>query len=182
MAGHVCPWWGGYFIDNRLRRLLHKPERILAPYVRQGMTVIDIGCGMGFFAIAMAQSTGDDGCVIAVDVQQGMLDVLRKRAEKVDAAHRIRTHRCERNSLGIEGPVDFALAFWSAHEVPDLEGLLRQVHACLRPDGKFLVAEPRLHVSAKSFDQMIGAAEAVGMRLLEEPHVCLSRAAVLAKE
>ncbi|MFH1266722.1 MAG: methyltransferase domain-containing protein, partial [Planctomycetota bacterium] len=91
-------------------------------------------------------------------------------------------HRCERNSLGIEGPVDFALAFWSAHEVPDLEGLLRQVHACLRPDGKFFVAEPRLHVSAKSFDQMIGAAEDIGMRLLEEPPVCLSRAAVLAKE
>ena len=54
MSEHVCPWWGGYFIDNRLRRLLHNPERLLSPYVQQGMTVMDIGCGMGFFSIAMA--------------------------------------------------------------------------------------------------------------------------------
>jgi hypothetical protein len=28
---HICPWWGGYFIDNRLRRLLHDPEKIVGP-------------------------------------------------------------------------------------------------------------------------------------------------------
>ncbi len=30
---HVCPWWGGHFIDNPLRRLLHDPEKIVGPYV-----------------------------------------------------------------------------------------------------------------------------------------------------
>jgi len=54
MAKHTCPWWGGYLIDNRLRRLLHNPERILAAYLQPGMTVMDFGCGMGFFSIAMA--------------------------------------------------------------------------------------------------------------------------------
>jgi hypothetical protein len=28
---HVCPWWGGYFIDNPLRRLIHDPEKIVGP-------------------------------------------------------------------------------------------------------------------------------------------------------
>ena len=37
---HVCPWWGGYFIDNPLRRLLHVPEKIVGPCVQPGMTVI----------------------------------------------------------------------------------------------------------------------------------------------
>ncbi len=55
---HVCPWWGGYFLDNRFRRLLHKPHMILAPYVREGMTVMDFGCGMGLFSIAMAKMVG----------------------------------------------------------------------------------------------------------------------------
>jgi hypothetical protein len=36
---HVCPWWGGYFIDNPLRRLFHNPEKIVGPYVQPGMTV-----------------------------------------------------------------------------------------------------------------------------------------------
>ena len=39
MGPHVCPWWGGYFIDNRLRRWLHNPEQILAPCVSLDMTV-----------------------------------------------------------------------------------------------------------------------------------------------
>ena len=80
MAGHVCPWWGGYFIDNRLRRLFHDPDTILRPYVHSGMTVMDVGCGMGLFAIAMAQLVGPAGKVIAVDLQPEMLDVSGKRA------------------------------------------------------------------------------------------------------
>ncbi len=59
MGSHVYPWWGGYFLDNRLRRWLHNPERILAPYVRPGITALDFGCGMGMFAIAMAKLVGE---------------------------------------------------------------------------------------------------------------------------
>ena len=75
MAGHTCPWWGGFFIDNPLRRLLHKPERILAPYVRRGMKVIDFGCGMGLFSIAMAVST-----LVGRAIGQGRPDLARRRA------------------------------------------------------------------------------------------------------
>ena len=80
MAPHVCPWWGGYFIDNPLRRWVHNPHAILSPYVTTGMTVLDFGCGMGLFAIALAKLVGETGKVIAVDLQQQMLDVLVKRA------------------------------------------------------------------------------------------------------
>ena len=55
MAPHVCPWWGGYFIDNHLRRLVHDPDQILAPFLEPGMVVMDFGCGMGMFSIAMAR-------------------------------------------------------------------------------------------------------------------------------
>ena len=93
MSHHVCPWWGGYFIDNWLRRRLHQPERILSPYVRCGMRVMDFGCGMGIFALALARLVGDDGQVIAVDLQQKMLDVVVNRAKRAGVAHRIRTRR-----------------------------------------------------------------------------------------
>ena len=182
MSPHVCPWWGGYFIDNRFRRLLHKPERILAPYVRQGMTVMDFGCGIGLFSIAMARLVGEDGSVVAVDVQQKMLDVLQERAERADVAGRIRTHRCKPDTLGVDSPVDFALAFWSAHEVPDLRGLLTDVHGCLVEGGKLLVAEPRGHVSARAFGKMVALAQQVGLSVQDEPRVRLSRAVVLGKE
>jgi len=182
MSPHVCPWWGGYFIDNRFRRLLHKPEKILAPYVRQGMTVMDFGCGMGFFAISMAHLVGSEGHVIAVDLQQEMVDVLCSRAAKAGVADRIHTHRCTPQSVGVEGPMDFVVAFYSAHEVPNLRRLLSELHGCLRPQGKLLLVEPIGHVRTFSFQAMISLAEEIGFRLQDRPRIRLSHAALLGKE
>ena len=143
---HVCPWWGGYFIDNWLRRLVHHPERILSPYLAPGMTALDFGCGMGMFAIGAARLVGQTGRVVAVDLQQQMLGVLMNRAKKAGVADRIETHRCERDAIGICPPVDFALAFYSAHEVPSLDRLFREIYDCVRPGGRFLLVEPVGHV------------------------------------
>jgi len=63
---HVCPWWSGYFIDNPLRRLIHEPGMIVGPYVKPGMTTVDVGCGMRLFSIAMAKMVGVHGCRAAV--------------------------------------------------------------------------------------------------------------------
>jgi ubiquinone/menaquinone biosynthesis C-methylase UbiE len=182
MAEHVCPWWGGYFIDNPLRRLLHNPEKILGLYVKPGMTAVDIGCGMGFCSIAMARMVGGDGKVIAVDLQQKMLDVLLKRARKADVAERIETHRCDADNLGVDTAVDFGLAFMMVHEVPDTKRLLQQVQGCLKPGGRFFVAEPRIHVPAAQFEAMVKTAEEVGLKVSEQPHVRWCRAAVFARQ
>jgi ubiquinone/menaquinone biosynthesis C-methylase UbiE len=178
---HICPWWGGYFIDNPIRRLLHNPEKILGPYVRPGMTVMDVGCGMGLFSIAMAKMVGDHGLVIAVDLQQKMLDVVRKRAEMHGVANRIRTHRCEANRLGIEVSVDFALAMMMVHEVPDQSRLLDEIHGCLKPGGKLLVAEPKIHVPGKAFAKTVTIAMELGFRPIGEPRVHGCRAVVFEK-
>ena len=82
---------------------------------------------MGLFSIAMAKMVGKDGRVIAVDLQQQMLDVLERRARMAGVADRITAHRSEATSIGLTEPVDFALAFYSAHEVPDLRRLLTEI-------------------------------------------------------
>ncbi len=182
MSGDVCPWWLGYVIDNPVRRLLHDPCKILGPYVKPGMMAMDIGCGMGFFSIAMAKMVGKEGQVIAVDLQPQMLDVLRKRARKAGVAERIQTHWCGPNALGIDVQVDFVLAFAVVHEVPDTRRLLGEVHADLRLGGGFFVAEPRLHVPAGQFQGVVQLAEELGLRLTEEPRVRLCRAAVFVRQ
>jgi len=48
MPTHICPWWLGYLLASPIRRLWQKPEEILAPYVKSGMTVLEIGPGMPF--------------------------------------------------------------------------------------------------------------------------------------
>lgn len=182
MANHVAPWWAVSLFDSSFRRFFHKPEKILKPHVRDGMKVLDVGCGVGFFSIALAQIVGDEGCVIAVDVQQKMLSVLQERAEKAGVADRIRLHRCTPTLIGVDTELDFVLAFWMVHEVPDARGLLGQIYSSLRSGGKFLMAEPRFHVSSKTYGQILTTAEGFGLRLCERPRIRLSRAAVLLKE
>ncbi len=181
MSGHVCPWWGGYLIDNPLRRLLHNPERILRPYVRPGMTAMDAGCGRGMFSIVLAEMVGPEGRVIAVDLQPQMLDALRRRAEKAGLIDRIQLHNCQPDSLGIQTPVDFAMAFAMIHEVHDARRLLTEIAACLKPGGKLFFAEPRLHVPAQAFQATLTAARDSGLDLCDEPPIRLCRAAVLKK-
>ena len=134
------------------------------------------------FAIAMAMLVGETGRVIAADLQPQMLHVLQRRAEKAGVAERIRTYRCEPDRIGLNERIDFALAFYSAHEVPSLERLLAEIHGGLRSSGKFLVIEPIGHVTAKDFAKMMSLGAQIGFQEGERPRVRLSRAAVLTKD
>ena len=74
----VCPWWLGYLCIGPIRRLQHDPARILAPYVSEGMTVLEPGPGMGFFTLELARIVGPAGRVIAVDVQPKMIPTAHR--------------------------------------------------------------------------------------------------------
>ena len=179
---HVCPWWSVPFtIDPPFRRFLHAPEKIVGPHVKSGMTVIDIGCGVGYFSIPMAKMVGDEGKVIAVDLQQQMLNMLKRRAEKAEVADRIELIKCKEDRLGIQVEADFVLTFAVLHEVPNQHRLLNEVFDCLKPGGRLLVAEPPLHVSVKKFAAEVNAAEEVGFKVVERPWLRWSHAVVLAK-
>jgi ubiquinone/menaquinone biosynthesis C-methylase UbiE len=179
---HVCPWWSAWFtIDNPVRRLLHDPEKIVGPYVRPGMTVLDVGCGRGWFTIPLARMVGSQGRVIAVDIQQQMLDVLQRRAEKAALADRIEIHKCRQDQLGVAAGLDFALAFAMVHEAPDQHRLLGEIYACLKPGGRLLVAEPRMHVPGRAFGRSVATAEELGFRVAQEPRVRWCRAVLLER-
>lgn len=182
MAKHVCPWWLAYTFDNPLRRLFHKPKEMFSPYLREGMTAIDLGCGMGYFSIGMARIVGETGKIISVDLQQRMLDTLRKRAEKAGVASRITTLLCDENSIGTHDAVDFALAFWMVHETPDAFNFLKQVRAVLKPSGKLLLAEPKGHVTINEFKKTLSIAQELGFKPIDSPVISLSHAAVLEKQ
>lgn len=179
---HVCPWWLCYSFDNPLRRLFHDPERLLGPYVKLGMTVADIGCGMGYFTLGLARLAGPEGKVIAVDLQERVLAAMESRARRAGLAERIVLHRCRPDSLGVDGPADFALAFWMAHEVPDKPRFFREIFTLLKAEGRLLLVEPKIHVARRSFEQTLTVCRETGLQLLEEPAISLSRAALMRKE
>ncbi|NMC43035.1 MAG: class I SAM-dependent methyltransferase [candidate division Zixibacteria bacterium] len=180
----VCPWWLGYFLASPIRTWLHDPKKILRPHLREGMTALDIGPGMGHFTLPMAEMVGGGGRVIAVDVQEKMLASLKRRAGRAGVEGRIETRLCSGSSLNIDdlaGKVDFVLTFAVLHEIPDIPRALQSISRTLRPGGTLLIAEPRRPVSEAAFTKTIAAAEAYGLAMVEQPPIRRSRTAVMTK-
>ena len=151
-------------------------------YVGDGGTVIDVGCGMGHFSIGMARLVGGRGKVIALDLQQRMLDVTMKRAGKAGMAARIEPRLCQPGSLALGAEeAEFALVFWMAHEVTDPQRLFREIHGALKRKARLLYAEPSFHVKEELFRSILGAAVAEGFAPEGEGRVRFSRSALLRR-
>lgn len=174
----VCSWRHVRSFDNIFRPLLHKPEKIFGPFVSPRMTVMDIGCGAGWASIGLAGLVGDGGRVLAVDLQQEMLAMVKKRAKRAGLSGRIETCQCRQDHLSVNGKFDFVNAFWMVHEVPDKRAFMKQIGACMRSGAKFLVAEPFFHVSLKNFEEMIKMGTDAGLVEYARPKIRFSRSIV----
>jgi ubiquinone/menaquinone biosynthesis C-methylase UbiE len=174
----LCPWWICFSFDNIIRRWVQNPEKTVKPYIKPGWTVLDVGPGMGYFTIALARLVGDSGKVIAADLQQHMLDGIQRRAIRAGVQDRIKLHRSAPDKIGISEPIDFSLAFWMLHEVPDRRRFLNEIFSALKPGGLFLLAEPKLHVSFISFTESVSYAKSVGFSVIDHPKIFFSYAVV----
>ena len=169
--GRLCPWWCGFFLDNWVRRLIHDPRKILSPYVKPGMTVVDIGCGMGIFSIGMAKLVGPEGRVISVDVQEKMLKHLMRRARRAGVAGQITPVKTAGDRIGIPEKADFVLTFYMVHEVADVEGFVREIASMLKPGGQYLLVEPPRHVSKDQYARTVEAVRSAGLEEVGTPQV-----------
>ena len=175
----VCPVAYAHLLDMRWRRWWQNPRRILGPYVKEGMTVLDVGCGPGFFTVDLARMVGAAGQVIAADLQEGMLRILREKIRGTEVEDRITLHRCEETRIGYSGQVDFILAFFMAHEVPDQAAFFDELHSILKPSGRIYLSEPPIRVSREEFEETLAVAQLAGFRIAERPKLRFSKAVVL---
>ena len=164
---HICPHQISFFLDNWVRRLFQRPAHIVGEYIKAGDTVMDIGCGPGFFTIDMAEMVGPGGRVIAVDLQPKMLEYVKKKAARHGVADRITTHLCGAEGIGLAQKADFILAYYMIHETPDPKKFLGELKTLLNPDGMMLVVEPKMHVSGNAFRAMLSDAEQIGLKARE---------------
>ncbi len=144
------------------------------------MTVLDLGCGPGFFSIEMAKMVGASGKVIAADVQEGMLEMVKRKIENTDLRSTIELYQTPRDKIGLAVKFDFILIFWVLHEIPDQLALFKEIRTLLRPEGKVLIVEPKFHVSKKEFNDSIKTIKDIGFKIIEEPKMWFSRAVVIS--
>ena len=65
-----------------LRRLFEHPKRLIDPYIEDGQVVADLGCGSGYYTLALAELVGSAGKVYAIDLDKKAIRALAKKAEK----------------------------------------------------------------------------------------------------
>lgn len=167
-------------LDSGFRKFIQNPQRILKDYVREGMHVLDLGCGPGLFSFEMAKMVGKKGKVVAADVQQEMLDRLKNKISGLDVEKIIKVHKSEKNRFNLDGKFDFILIFYVVHEVENKQGFFEGLKRLMKPNTKILITEPIFHVSKNSFEESLEIAEEKGFKIIGRPKVLLSRATLLS--
>ena len=96
---------------NPIRRLFDPPQRLIGPYVKHGQVVADLGCGLGYYTLALARCVGPEGQVYAVDLDEKSILSLKKKVDK-ERFHNIDAHASSASALGFikDKSVDFVLA------------------------------------------------------------------------
>jgi ubiquinone/menaquinone biosynthesis C-methylase UbiE len=170
-------YFGATWLTRESRQREEDCDTMLAAlHVEPGNTVCDMGCGNGFYTLPLAKLVGDDGQVIAVDIQREMLGLLKDRAaaEKLDNIELVLgtvvDPQLKPNS------VDLVLMVDVYHEFSHPEQMLQAIRTSLKPTGRvalveFRMEDPRvpikkLHKMSKS--QILKEFEPNGFKLVEE--------------
>jgi SAM-dependent methyltransferase len=173
-------------LASPIRRLFQDPARLFAPYVKEGMVVLEPGCGMGFFTLELARRVGSSGKVVALDLQPRMLDGLRRRAKRAGLLDRIDIRKTEEHRLGIDdlaGRVDFGVAFYVVHELPNSAGFFEEVSNSLAPEGRLLIVEPREHGGGDvGIQDSIDLAAQAGLEVVDRPTIKRNQVVLLGKQ
>lgn len=184
MVRKMLSRWIDCVVEKTLRCLWQNPRRILRDYVKAGMTVLDVGCGAGFFSLGMARMVGPDGRVVCVDLQTDAVKSLEGRAAEAGLSERIDTRVCNDRSLEVDdlaGQVDFALAFYVVHHASDVPALMTQVYDALKLGGTFLIVEPEHHASAEVCEATQARAQQAGFAFVDSPRMLRAWAALFVK-
>ena len=107
--------------------------------LRQGMTVADVGAGTGYFALPIARAVVPSGRVLAVDLQQEMLDLLRKKLEPDLPVTLVHGEATRTTLADASADLVFYANVW--HEIDDTGAALVEASRILRPGGRVAIVD-----------------------------------------
>jgi len=162
------------FHDERERRKWQNPEAILVDIgLRSGFTFLDIGCGDGFFALPAARLVGKKGKVYGLDLNDGTIGRLRRKAVKEGLRNlNLSVGEAEETVL-CEACADIVFFGIVLHDFKDPAKVLMNAKRMLKPNGRLIDLDwkkesmefgPPLQIRF-SEDEAVSRIEAAGFRI-----------------
>jgi ubiquinone/menaquinone biosynthesis C-methylase UbiE len=140
-----APAFIGPFLDSDFRRKFQPPDKILKRSgIKNGMNVLEVGCGSGAFITSTARAVGESGKVYGLDIQTKMLKQLRRKLSKNennDIRNMVITSGSAYNLPYKDNIFDLAYMITVLPEIPDRNKALQEIKRVLKPGGVLAVSE-----------------------------------------
>ncbi len=130
------------FFNRPQRDAEERPELLIdALEIPRGATVADVGSGTGYFTWRLAQEVGPTGKVLAIDVQQSMLDLTKAAV----TAHKLTNVEyalaTDQDPRLPEKALDLVFIAYAYHEFAEPEAMMAAVRRSLKPGGRVVILE-----------------------------------------
>ncbi len=173
-------------LERTERAQYQQPEKVIeALNLKPRMVVVDIGAGSGYFTRRLAEAVGDTGQVIAIDVEQKMLDYNKERLEQLGLVKRVRFILAKPDSPPIpKNSADMVFLCDVYHHLNHHVEYMAKIRSAIPPNGRVVIIDyyndersGALGFSKKHLvprEQVIKEMEQAGITLAKE-HTFLSR-------
>ena len=161
-----CPVWLHWCVelDNPFSKTNRASFIVGHLGVEPGMALLDAGCGPGRVTLPLARATGAGGEVLAVDLQSGMLERTRGKAQAAGLANIRFLHaglgqgKIDRNHF------DRAILVTVLGEIPEPEPAMKELFEALKPGGILSITEIILDPHFQRRERVVRMAEGAGFR------------------
>jgi len=140
-----APSFISVFLDSRVRGWMQPPKKIIKNSgICEGIKVLEIGSGSGFFTIPAAKTVGDNGEIAALDVQQEMLSKITRKLEKDENSNLKNIRLVKASAYEIPYPAEsFDVVFTVSvlQEIPNPHKVLMEARRVLKKEGIMSVSE-----------------------------------------
>jgi len=135
---------GANWLKRESRASIELPEQLLdALDITPGMTIADVGAGIGYFSWRLSKRVGPKGLVFAIDIQKKMLVLLNYELKKRKITN-VQTILGTASDPNLpRASVDVALLVDVYHEFECPETMVSKIRQALRNDGKLVLVEYR---------------------------------------
>ncbi len=140
VMGHQGAGW----LERPEREKEEQPSKLLKMLeIKPGLVIADIGAGSGYYSFRLAKQVGAKGKVLAVDIQEEMLDIIRKRMKRNRVENIEPVHGTETDPKLPEGGVDLILMVDVYHEFTFPYEMTEALTKALKPRGRLVFVEFR---------------------------------------